>query len=126
MSFQASGTLHMIGKLKRADYIDRFTRLIRTPGVAGSSGVAYPTFPEGKSFPCRFVPKPSPDILPGADVQMTDAELFFDLSTDLLPDDRVRITHIAGRRVEASDYRIVAGPVRDSLGKTATLALVRE
>lgn len=126
MGFVSTGTIKELQKLKRQDYTDRFTRLVKTPGSAGSSGVAYPTYPAGKSYQCRFVAKPSPDALPGANVQMTDGELFFDMDTPLSPDDRVRITHIYGQKVDPTDYHVVAGPVRDSLGKTATLLLVKE
>lgn len=109
--------------LKRQGYSDTFLRLVYT---APEDSRTRPTYLEGESFPGRFVPKPSPDILPGAEVELADGELFFDRTITLSPKDRVRHTKIHGDLVEALDYAIVAGPVLDSLGKSATLQLVKE
>jgi hypothetical protein len=126
MALIPRGVINVLRTLKEADYSDRAVRLIRTV-ESDTYSYGKDAYTAGKSFHCRFVPKPSPDALPGADVQITDAELFFGLDTILLPDDRVRITHIFGdKAIGPADYAIVAGPVQDSLGYSATLLLTRD
>jgi hypothetical protein len=125
MGLVSDGALSVIRHFKELGFSDTALRLVYEIEASGNS-YGRPAHTEGKSFPCRFAPKPSPDALPGADVQMTDATLHFGLDTVLLPDDRVRITHIHGDKVTAADYRIVAGPVRESIGQQATLLLVKE
>lgn len=124
MALISDGTIAVLRTLKKMGYSDRCTRLVRS---VSSTTFSYgkSAYTEGKSFPCRFVPKPSPDMLPGADVQMTDAELFFDRGETLLADDHILITHIHGDKVTALEYEIVSGPVLTSLGQEATLKLFK-
>lgn len=119
----SEAVIKSLRSLKYQGYSDTFMRLIYT---APASPRDKATYPEGTSYPCRFVPKPSPDVLPGAEVELADGELFFSREVTLSPRDRVRMTKLHGDVVEALDYHIVAGPVLDSLGKSATLQLVRE
>lgn len=125
MALISDGVINTLRGLKEQGYSDRFTRLVRSTAVSGFS-YGKPAYTEGKSSVCRFTPKPSPDLLPGADVQMTDAELFIARDTVLLADDHVLITHLHGDKITATEYEIVAGPVLDSLGQSATLKLAKE
>lgn len=118
-------SIQTLRRLKAEDYSDQVTRLVFTPHT-GDLGHGKPTYPDGKIIACRFVAKPSPDVLPGADVQMADADLHFGREVTLNPHDRVRLTHLHGDKITARDYAIIAGPVLDSLGNRATLKLVQE
>jgi hypothetical protein len=125
MALVPEGTISLLRTLKEEGYSDTAQRLVYTV-VAGGYSYGRASYPAGDSFACRFTPKPSPDLLPGADVEMTDADLFFAQDVVLLPNDRVRITHIHGDAVTQEDYKIVAGPVMNSLGQRATLKLAKE
>lgn len=117
--------LNVLKTLKREGYSDQATRRVFSRVASGNS-YGRASYDDGDTFPCRFVPKPSPDLLPGANVEMADAELHFDLGFLLLPDDRVIITHMNGQAIPEKTYQIVAGPVQDSLGQSATLKLVKD
>lgn len=121
-----AGAISILRGLKEKDFSDRFMRLVRVP-ASGGLGYKKPSYSEGGiSYPCRFAQRAMLDVLPGTDVIMVEADLFFGRTVALDASDRVRITHIFNERVTATDYEIVAGPVLDSLGKTASLRLVRE
>lgn len=125
MGLVGEGVIKSLRGLKEQGYSDTFQRLVHTPN-GGSLGWGRPTYEEGKVSKCRFVPKPSPDVLPNADVEMIDADLFIGREIVLLPKDRVRITHLHGDKVTPLDFDIVAGPTLDSLGQRASLKLVKE
>lgn len=130
MPLLSQGVMSALRKLKQDDYTDTAVRLIYTEGT-GPQGWAKATYPEGATFAARFVLRsssvqPSGDVLPGTNVEQSDADLFFDAEVELDPDDRVTITKLYGDRVTALTYDIVAGPVLDSLGKSAGLKLVKE
>lgn len=125
MGLIGEAVIQELRRLKTMGYSDQFTRLVHTPHATDPDRKK-PTYPAGESYACRVVPKPSPDVLPGADVEMADADLHFGLDTPLLSHDRVRITHLHGDAVEELDYAIVKGPVRSSTGNSATIQLLRE
>jgi hypothetical protein len=122
MSFIPEGVISVLRNLKKQDYSDQATRQVYGL-VAGGYSYNRVAYPDGAVFPCRFKGKPSPDMLPGADVVMVDADLHFGLDVVLLPNDRVKITHIHGEVVAPLVYSIVQGPFRDSLGQRAALKL---
>lgn len=107
-------------------YMDTALRGVYTEG-SGSYGYGTPTYPDGVSFACLFVPRAQPDALAGTNVPVTDADLFFAATVTLTANDRVTITHLHGEAVDSPQtFAIVAGPVQTHIGQQATLRLVQE
>lgn len=99
-------------------------RLIYTAG-SGDYGYGPPTYPAGVSMPCLFDPRPEPDANEG--VQMVDADLYLAHDAVLLPDDRVKITHIYGEVIASPQtFEIVEGPIVDGNVMHAALRLVTD
>ena len=118
------GVISILRKLKQDDYSDQATRLPYTRVASGNS-YGKPSYPDGAPFACRFVEANAEDVLPGAEIEQADGEVFYGLAVTLLADDRVRITHLHGDLVTARDYEIIAGPYRSSVGQNAKLKLVK-
>lgn len=107
-------------------YMDTCQRLVYTEPVSDPS-YNNPTYPDGASLACLFVAKPKPDVLPGTEALQIDADLYLPRTTTLLPNDRVKITHLHGDAIaEPQTFAVAQGPVVDSVTMRAGLTLVVE
>lgn len=107
-------------------FTDTCQRLIYTEG-SGNYGYGAPTYPAGISMPCLFDPRPEPDANEAGAVLMVDADLYLAHDAMLLPDDRVKITHLYGEAVaNPQTYAIVEGPIVDGNVMHAALSLVTD
>jgi len=107
-------------------FMDTCQRLAYTV-PADPSGYNDATYPVSISLPCLFDGRPSQDVQTGTDVPMSDATVYLARGTVLMPDDRIRVTHIHGLAIlNPLTYRIVAGPTVDYFAMTAKLKLITE
>ena len=118
-----TGTLAFVRKQKAESYSDTALRLVQgdVPNRYGyGSG-----YTNGTTFACKFAPRLTPDVLPGTNAKMIEADLFFATATVLKPEDRIRLTHIYGELLTTSQtYAVVSGPVQTALGQRVGLELI--
>jgi hypothetical protein len=101
-------------------------RLVHT-AASGDYGYGAPTYPAGVSLPCLFDPRVAGDANDVGAVRMVDADLYVAHDATLLPDDRVKITHLYGEAVASPQtFEIVAGPIVDGNVQHAELRLVTD
>lgn len=125
MSYITPGQLAHQRQITAGTFTDTCQRQVYTPG-SGSYGYKG-SYAPGASTPCLFAPRQKPDAMPGTDVRMVDAELYWPLGFEMGPDDRVMITHIYGEAVaQPQTYEIVAGPVTEHVVCKATVSLITE
>lgn len=115
-------------KVAATGFVDTCQRLVftATDGEYGT-GTGKPTYSAGITMACLFKQRPAPDAQEQSEVLMIDADLYLARDATLLPNDRVKVTHLHGDAVASPQtFDIVGGPV---LGKTllhAELRLVTE
>lgn len=114
------GAMLNMRRVAATGLLDTCTRMVHTEG-SGDYGHGAPTYPAGVTMACLFKPRPEDDA--GDGVRMVDADLWLARDAVLLPDDRVKITHLHGDAVASPQtFAVTGGPV---LGKTLLHAELR-